>query len=181
MRTPRPTRRAMAALALVALAAACSSTHTDAPTTAPSDGRPVVMLSPSPPAGGYRNGQTVALSVKANHYFTRFLRVEVLECGDPGGQATHLPTSDQVCDGNTVPTHSVLVNPDGSFSTTGYQLYSLPNTALSESWDDLPVCDATHWCVLYVGLDQTNFSQPHIFSAPFLVRPTAGSIPKKSE
>lgn len=175
-----PLRRVAAGLSLVAMTASCATTSTAPPTTAPADGRPVVQLSPPPPADGYRNGQSVTLSVKANHYFTRYLRIEILECSDPGGQAAHLPTSDQTCDGNTVPNQSVLVNEDGSFSTTGYQLFSLPNTALDESWDNLPVCDATHWCTLYVGLDQTDFSKPHVFSVPFLIRPTAGSTPRKS-
>lgn len=133
-------------------------------------GKPAVTLTPAP-SPSLRGGQVVGVSVGPNKYFTPYSRIEILECADPGGQAANLPTSDLACDGNTTAGFSVLVNKDGSFSTNRYQLYSLPNSVLGEPHDNLPVCNATHMCVLYVGQDQTNFHSPKVFSAPFTVSP----------
>ena len=143
--------------------------------TGGSDGKPVLLMTPAP--GSYHNGQVISLSVGPNKYFTKYLRVIIVECADPGGQAASLPTSDSTCDGNTVQSGSVLVNQDGSFSEPNYELFSLPNTTLGEAYDSEPVCNQTHWCVLYVGLEQTDFSKPKIFSAPFTI--VAGNVPKK--
>ncbi len=140
-----------------------------------SNGKPVVVM--TPPPGSYHNGQTISLSVGPNKYFTKYLRVVIIECADPGGQTGSLPTSNATCDGNTVQSGSVLVNQDGSFSEPAYTLYSVPNTVLGEPYDSTPVCNQTHTCVLYVGLEDTNFSQPKIFSAPFTI--VAGNTPKK--
>ena len=141
-----------------------------------SDGKPVLVMTPAP--GSYHNGQRISLSVGPNKYFTKYLRIIIIECADPGGQAASLPRSDLACDGNTVQSGSVLVNQDGSFSEPDYQLFSLPNTELGEPFDSLPKCDQTHWCALYVGLDQTNFNAPKLFSTPFTI--VAGNVPPKA-
>lgn len=143
--------------------------------TAGSGGKPVLVMTPAP--GTYHNGQRISLSVGPNKYFTKYLRIIIIECADPGGQTASLPRSDVTCDGNTVQSGSVLVNQDGSFSDPDYQLFSLPNTELGEAYDGLPVCNQTHSCVLYVGLDQTNFNAPKIFSPPFTI--VAGDVPQK--
>ena len=108
--------------------------------------------------------------------FRSLSRIEILECADPGGQAGNLPKNDNTCDGNTTPGFSVLVNKDGSFTAPSYQLWSLPNTQLGESNDGEPVCNATKMCVLYVGQNQTDFTQPKAFSAPFTIH--AIDVPK---
>jgi hypothetical protein len=143
--------------------------------TGGSNGQPVLVMTPAP--GSYHNGQQISLSVGPNKYFTKYLRIIIIECADPGGQVASLPKSDLTCDGDTVQSGSVLVNQDGSFSEPNYQLFSLPNTELGEPYDAEPKCDQSHWCVLYVGLDQTNFTQPKIFSTPFTI--VAGNVPKK--
>ena len=147
--------------------------------TSSSDGKPVVAMTPAPSSTPYRNGKTVSISVGPNKYFAPYSRIIIIECADPGGTADALPKSDVTCDGNTVTPYSVLVNKDGSFSAPTYQLFSLPNTQFDETWDGEPVCNQTHQCVLYVGQDQTNFSQPKIFSEPFTI--VAANVPKKTK
>jgi hypothetical protein len=130
----------------------------------------------SPPSlkmtsGPYHNGQSIKLSVGPNHYFKPYSHVNILECADPGGKKSHLPINADACDGNTIQGDTVLVAADGSFSETGYQLYSLPNrSALGELADTRPICDSTHDCVLYVGENQLNFTSPKLFSHPFTIR-----------
>jgi hypothetical protein len=99
--------------------------------------------------------------------------VIILECSDPGGSSAHLPTSISNCDENTVQADTVLVQPNGSLSEKGYTLYSLPNAALGEQSNWQPVCDATHQCVLFVGENQNDFTQPKLFSQPFSMDPSA--------
>lgn len=140
-------------------------------------GKPVALLTPAPGSSTYDNGQQIGISVAANKYFTPYTRIVVLECADPGGSIDALPKSDLKCDGNTVQGYSILVNKDGSFSTSSYQLFSLPNTQLGENYLGQPVCNRSSTCVLYVGQDQTNFTAPKIFSAPFTI--LAANVPKK--
>jgi hypothetical protein len=138
-------------------------------------GRPIVVMTPSP-GSSYHDSQQIQLSVGPNKYFVPYTRIVVLECADPGGQTSNLPRSDIGCDGNTVQGFSILVNKDGSFSTDHYQLFSLPNTVLGEPADNRPVCNQSQTCVLYVGQDQTNFTAPKVFSAPFTI--VAANVPK---
>jgi hypothetical protein len=156
-----------AVIVLGLIASSCSS----APSTDPS-GRPTAVLTPS--SATYHSGQTISVSVGPNKYFAPFARIIILQCADPGGTSAHLPINDTTCDGNTVAGHSVLVAKDGSFSTAYQEIFTLPNAQLGETPDGLPVCNRTHACVLYIGQDQTNFTQPKIFSTPFTVTPSGG-------
>lgn len=127
------------------------------------------------PSGPYHSGQTVRVSVGPNSLFTPHLRVVMLECADPGGSAANLPTSVKQCDGNTVQGDSVIVQADGSFSESTYTMFSLPNEALAEEPSGQPVCNSSSPCVLYVGLNQEDFTQPKVFSQPFVVTPGSGA------
>ncbi|MHB8681858.1 MAG: hypothetical protein ACYDA2_07170 [Acidimicrobiales bacterium] len=92
----------------------------------------------------------------------------VLECADPGGKAANLPTDDSECDGATQYPKTVLFGHDGSARIPDYQLFELPNAALGEQSNAALVCGTrADPCVLYVGLDQNDFTQPKVFSAPF--------------
>lgn len=133
---------------------------------AAASGDPTVALTPAPGAHPYVSGQMIAISVVANSHFTPNARIEILECAAPHGVA---PIDDTSCDGNTTPGQSVLVGPDGSFSDPEFTVYQLPSTALGEQSNHLPVCSADQECVLYVGQDQNDFTQPKVFSAPFTV------------
>jgi hypothetical protein len=164
---------------IVAIVLIVTLTSGGSSSTPSSDGKPVVVMTPAPGSTTYHDGQSVSISVGPNKYFAPYSRIIILQCADPGGATDALPKSDQTCDGNTVPGYSVLVNKDGSFSAPNYQLSSLPNTKYAESYDEEPVCNQSHECVLYVGQDQTNFTQPKIFSAPFAI--VAANVPKKPQ
>jgi len=138
---------------------------------------PTVTLAP---AGNYRDGNTVSVTVGPNTTFTPHTRIVILECADPGGTPAALPTSYTGCDGNTIQGDTVLVQADGSFVEHAYTMYALPSLALGEKPAYLPACSATQACVLFVGQDQNDFSQPKVFSRPFTVAPptavAAGSV-----
>jgi len=129
-----------------------------------------VVLTPA--AGAYRDGQTVTVAVGPNTTFTPHTRIVILECADPGGTAAALPTSFTGCDGNTVQGDTVLVQADGSFVEHAYTMYALPSLALAEKPAWQPACSATLACVLFVGQDQNDFTQPKVFSRPFTVAPS---------
>jgi hypothetical protein len=129
---------------------------------------PVLTIAPSPTGGALTDGGSVALSVGPNSRFSPHARIEVLECSAPGGA---LPIDDSTCDGNTVQLGSVLIAADGSFQVPSYTIYQLPNSDLGEQSNHAPVCNSSEECVLYVGQDQNDFSQPKLFSAPFTVHP----------
>lgn len=129
---------------------------------------PTVTMRPSPPPGGYRDQQTVSISVPANRLFKPGQVVVVLECADPGGRLANLPIDNFPCDGATQYPDSVIFGRDGSVAISNYQLYELPSPALAELPNAKPACGtAAVPCVLYVGEDQNDFTQPKAFSAPF--------------
>jgi len=138
---------------------------------------PTVAVTPSAPAGQYRNGQTVTVSVGPNSMFVPNTRVVILECADPAGTAADLPTSLSNCDENTIQGDTVSVHANGSFSETAYTVYALPNSALGEQATWQPVCNATQQCVLFVGEDQNDFTQPKVFSQAFTVSGTGITAP----
>jgi hypothetical protein len=120
-------------------------------------------------SGLYHSGELLNISVGPNKLFTPNLKVNILECSDPGGSPAHLPTSVAQCDGNTIQGGTILIQSNGSVSHKAYPVFSLPNHVLGEEASWKPVCDATHECVLYVGENQEKFTSPKLFSAPFKV------------
>ncbi len=145
--------------------AGCSSGGNDPTSQAP------LTITPGP----YHAGQLINVSVGPNHYFKPYAGIKILECADPGGTTSNLPTSVSACDGNTIQAGSILINPDGSFSITGYEVYALPNaTHLDEADDNRPICNQTHDCVLYIGQNQEKFTAPKIWSPPFTVSKSSG-------
>jgi hypothetical protein len=169
---------ALAVVVLVIVIVVFAGSGGSAPSATGTPEHPVVALSPPSTSVAYHDGQKIKLSVAANKLFNPYSRVVVLECADPGGQVSNLPVNDNTCDGNTVNGYSILINKDGSLSTGRYHsylLYALPDRSLGESPDGEPVCDKTHWCVLYVGENQNNFKSPKIFSAPFTISGSGSS------
>lgn len=125
----------------------------------------------------FYSGETIAVKVPQNTIFKPGLRVNILECADPGGTVAHLPTSASTCDGNTIQGPTVLINRGGTVDYDGYTVYSLPNVqALGESPTGQPVCNASQPCVLYIGENQENFTAPHYFSQPFRVVATRNDL-----
>jgi hypothetical protein len=155
--------RAWTSLVAVSFVAALTLPLSEA-ATAGAATAPSLVVSP---AGPYRNGQTITVSVGPNRYFKPYVRIVILECALTKGQ---LPIDDSTCDGNTVQADSLIPTKNGSFSDRGYTLYRLPNETLGEPANAQPVCDQTHPCVLYVGQDQNNFKTwPKVFSGPITI------------
>jgi hypothetical protein len=144
---------------------------------------PAVTITPTSGAatsGSFQDGEVVTVTVKDNSTFTPGAKVNILECADPQGIAANLPRSISSCDGDTIQGDTVLVKPGGGISESHYTIYQLPSTTLGERPDGQPVCNAGNQCVLYVGQNQNDFTQPKLFSSPFIVATasgTAGSPP----
>jgi hypothetical protein len=138
--------------------------------TASAQTAPTVTLTPGP-AGPYLDQQVITVSVGPNTLFPANQSVKILECSVGA-------TSDAQCDGNTIQADSILTKSDGSFSYNAYQLFQLPSTALGEPPTNHPICNATVQCVLYVGLNQTNFNQPMVFSNAFNIDSPGTPIPE---
>jgi hypothetical protein len=113
-------------------------------------------------AGPYSNGETITVS--GTGFPTRSQNpsgLSIIECADAAGSTANLPTDDTTCDATTVNPLPVLTDSSGSFSTS-YTLASLspPSSAIT--------CDATDFCVLWVGEDYVNSFQSNFgFSTPF--------------
>jgi len=129
----------------------------------------------------YSSGQEINITVNPNstlslsnletYGFTGEPSMKAEECDDPGGTTAGLPATPlNNCDSQTLDSTSA-VNADGSFSINDYTVYWLPdNATFGEPSDQLPTCGtAPNYCVLYLGPAQTNFADPHLWSAPFLI------------
>ncbi len=165
-------------------AAACSSSAEAFPLV----NGPVTITPTTSVASGQdlKSGQTINITVAANSTLDRtnlsafgfpsgVAVMKALECDDPDGLASNLPTKEAYhCDGNTIQA-TAYVNADGSFKIDNFVVYSLPDEpTFDEGPGSLPACGTqANQCVLYIGPDQEDFSKPHLFSSPFLVTPTS--------
>ena len=129
---------------------------------------PAVSLS----AGPYTDGQSITVSGTGfpNHAALPS-GLSIIECSDPGGLVSNLPTDSSTCDGSTANPLPVNTDASGNFSTS----YAL--ALLTPSGGSPITCDATHFCVLWVGADFVNsFTGTHAFSTPFEISsPTTGT------
>lgn len=131
------------------------------------------------PASGLTDGQIVAVhagGLPPEH------TIQVEQCA---GTVARPPTDNTACDGLTLDTqagtdaHGNYVNaPGDSNGDTGVVVYTRPSPLLKSP--TTIVCDGAHPCVLYVGVDQNDFSQPHVFTditfTPGVVAPGAGTV-----
>jgi hypothetical protein len=92
--------------------------------------------------------------------------VQIMECQ---GTAATPPSDNTSCDGNTLDTQATsdgsgsFVNAAGDANgDSGFKVYALgtPGSTFNNSTIH---CDVAHACVLYVGVDQNNFSAAHTF------------------
>jgi len=92
------------------------------------------------------------------------------ECSDLDGSPSNLPTTaTNNCDGQTLQTANAL-NSDGTATYDDYEVLALPDSLLGEKSGSVPVCGVyPNECVLYLGVNQLNFSLPKLFSAPFQI------------
>jgi len=127
------------------------------------------------------SGQGINVVVPANDLLDQTTAVNILECAAPNGV---LPTLPDECDGNTIQGPSVFPDEDGSINfqqATGtlYPVYALPDfVSLNEGAGSAVTCGdtAATECVLYIGDDQSDFTQPHVFSQPFNVLADKGDL-----
>lgn len=99
--------------------------------------------------------------------------LQLIECSDPKGVVTNLPSDPTTCDGATVNPLPVNVDSAGKFSVR-YTISALSARFRTSNID----CDATDFCVLWVGVDynQAFTSGVHAFSAPFEVDASATAV-----
>ena len=125
---------------------------------------------PKTPVPTITDQTTVEVKVPANSTLTPGASVKILQCADSDGMADDIPTSAAYCDGLTINVGTTIdVASDGSVDKTDYTIYKLPSTALHEPSDQTTECTSTTACVLYIGQDQNDFAQPHVWSQPFYV------------
>jgi Bacterial Ig-like domain (group 1) len=126
----------------------------------------------------FSSDQQINVVVPANSLFIHTSPVNIVECAAANGV---LPTLPQECDGNTIQGPTILPGPDGSINLESqryglYQVFALPDTMiLGENASDAVTCGntAATECVLYIGENQGDFTQPHVFSQPFYVNDSA--------
>src|ERR1700736_3939215 len=124
---------------------------------------PGTALAQTPFTAGvpFASGQVIEVKVPANTLFPPTQNVQIQECQAlPGGLP---PTDITKCDGLTAYPSTNLPHADGSFDIKDYSLYSLPNAfSLGEPPSSATHCDLSTPCVLYMGLNAQDFTQPHI-------------------
>ena len=125
--------------------------------------------------GPFDSGQEIIVSVPANSVFTPTHDIQIQECAAPDGA---VPTGPGACDPKTTQANgTIFPDQDGSIYFNAYIVYALPDSQyLLEGPTSSPVCGdtAASECVLYIGVDPTDFTQPHVFSQPFLVKADPG-------
>ena len=131
---------------------------------------------PTSPIPTITDQTTVEVQVPANSTLVAGDSVKILECADADGRTDDLPTNSLDCDGLTIDVGKTInVGTDGTVDKTNYEIYALPSAALDESSNATPVCTATSACVLYIGQNQNDFTQPYVWSQPFYVAATVGT------
>src|ERR1700722_18805617 len=163
---------AFPALMLASGAASADLVSADGFTTL-SAGSPITAGTP------YQSGQTITVAIAANSALAQAAlqafgdsNVAVYECAAVSDAAPTTLNANS-CDSNTV--DDISINPDGS-ANFSFVVYSLPdNPALLENSSHLPKCGLQpNDCILYVGVNPTVITAPHLFSAPFQVATDAG-------
>jgi hypothetical protein len=165
---------ATSTVAAFALATPAFATGPTAGSEVPGSALPIGTVT----AGPFSSGQVIQVQIPANSTLGSGAGINIVECAAPGGVA---PTATAACDGNTIQGDTIFAASDGSVSYTnsgpdhGYTVYALPNSSLGEGTSGTPVCNLTNECVLYIGENQNDFTQPHFFSQPFFVKPVTGN------
>jgi hypothetical protein len=119
----------------------------------------------------FSSGQTINVVVPANAVFAspdNTKAKDIVECSAPNGV---IPTNTTACDGLTIQGPTLLANANGSFTLTGYTVYALPDSISLGEGTGGPVCGNTlaTECILYMGDNNNDFTQPHMWSQPFLI------------
>jgi hypothetical protein len=128
----------------------------------------------------FSSGQQIDVVIPANSVFTNpNQNINILQCAAPNGVP---PTTPNSCDGNTINGESLDPNADGSFdyqsfSGSAYTVYNLPDKPeLGENPGGVTCGNtAATECILYIGVNQLDFTQPHVWSQPFFISPATGA------
>ena len=126
----------------------------------------------------FDSGQGIDVVIPSNSVFTSGENLTVEECSAPNGA---IPMVITVCNGGTASGPSVTANSDGSFDYINnggnplgdpYQVFYTPDPALGNTGTS-PACGDTSAteCILYIGPNPNDFTQPHLWSQPFFVHP----------
>jgi len=124
----------------------------------------------------FSSGQTIDVLVPANRVLPARAGLTIAECAAPDGVPPSTPGGCDAVDAVRAPTHT---DPDGSFTDATYVVHALTDrtTAGPSGPRTGPVtCGSTRTteCVLYVGTDVRDFTQPHFWSQGFVVDTFAG-------
>ena len=127
--------------------------------------------------GPFSSGQGIDVVVPANSLFSPTANILIVECSAPLGIPPTLPSA---CNGDTINGNSIEPNADGSLdyqAETGltYQVFATPDSAIGDQ-SSSPACGETAAteCILYIGNNQNDFTQPHVWSQPFFITTDAG-------
>jgi len=169
------TRRVAVALAATAAAGTFAAMAFSSPASAdpPASGSTIsnaAQCAETCTPGPFDSGQNINVVIPANSAFAAPNNtggIDIVECAAPNGV---VPTLSSACDGNTNQTLTGINN-DGSFTFNDYTVYALPDSvSLGETPSNPVKCGntAATECVLYVGNNYNDFTQPHLWSQPFL-------------
>jgi hypothetical protein len=167
----------MALLTMVAVTVCVAEFAGAAPTegqSVPDSAVPVGTFTAGQP---FSSGQLINVVVPTNSLFVANTNVNILECSAPNGV---IPISPNACDGDTIQGPSVAPNADGSINyqsatSSLYPVFFTPDSAIGDTASS-PACGntAATECILFIGDNQGDFTQPHVWSQPFFVTPTPG-------
>jgi adhesin/invasin len=126
----------------------------------------------------FSSGQQINVVVPANSLFTPAENLNVVECQAPGGIA---PPDPSFCDGVTINGPTLNANGDGSVdfqANTGslYTVFALPDKIKLHEPSSGPTCNLSTPCVLYIGLNQNDFTANHVFSQTFFIAPNSDDL-----
>jgi hypothetical protein len=139
----------------------------------PDAATPIGPVTPGP----FSSGQGIDVVVPANAIFSPTANILIVECSAPNGVIPILPSA---CNGDTVNGNSVEPNADGSIdyqaeTSSPFQVFATPDSAIGDQ-SSSPACGETSAteCILYIGNNQNDFTQPHVWSQPFFIAASAG-------
>jgi hypothetical protein len=161
---------AMGAFTAATLSSPAGATTPTEGSSVPNSAVPVGTVTAGTP---FSSGQQINIVIPANSIFVSTTSLNVVECAAPNGV---IPTSPSACDGNTIQGQSLFPNSDGSVNfqaATGslYPVYATPDPNIGDT-NTSPACGSTSAteCILYIGENQNDFTQPHVWSQPFYVK-----------
>jgi len=139
-------------------------------------GTAVAATSVTIPSGPFTSGQLITVTGSGFPSHAMDLTgLEILECADPGGLTSNLPTDPvSECDASTVSGNVINTDASGNFT----DMYTILEDQVSTG--GAINCDSTDFCVLWVGVDyNTEFlTGPHAFSTPFEVNAVIATTPE---